>query len=441
METLAQGLRRAIERLRGAAIVDERTLNEFIRDVQRALLRADVSVDVVLELSERIKKRVKEAELPPGFSKKDLLLRILYEELVAILGGEKPQPKLEPKKKPFVVMLVGIQGSGKTTTAGKLAYYYSKRGLRVGLVCADNYRPAAADQLKQLAEQAGADFYVDPDKSSAVKMALKGVEYFASRGYDVIIVDTAGRHKSEETLLEEMKEIYKALRPDQVVLVIDATIGKQAGPQAEAFHKAAPLGSIIVTKLDGAAKGGGALVATARTGAPIVFVGVGEKIDELEPFDPPSFVNRLLGMGDLKALVERFRAFEALSRERVERLAAGKFTLLDLKEQFEALSSMGPLRKVLELLPGSYRLPGVEEEVEKNMRKWMAIMNSMTPEELLNPEIIDKSRIIRIARGSGTTPQDVKSLLATYRRMKKLYKKILRQQKRLGRGLGLIPWA
>ena len=440
MEALAEGLRRAIERLRGAPVVDERTLNEFVRDVQRALLRADVSVDLVLGLSKRIRERVKKEELPPGFSKRELLLRILYEELISLLGGEKPPVRLEPRKKPFVIMLVGIQGSGKTTTAAKLAYYYSRKGFKVGLVCADNYRPAAAEQLRQLAEQAGVAFYADRDRTSSIAMAKRGVEHFASRGFDVIIIDTAGRHKSEKGLLEEMGEMYEALKPDQVVLVIDATMGKQAGPQAEAFHKAAPLGSIIVTKLDGAAKGGGALAATARTGAPIVFVGTGEKIDELEPFDPPSFVNRLLGMGDLKALVDKFRAVEAAAKIRVESLATGRITLLDLKEQLEAISKMGPLKKILELLPGAYKLPGVENVAEENIRKWLAIMNSMTRAELLRPEIIDKSRVIRIARGSGTSPQDVKALLSSYRKLRKVYKRLIKQQKRLGRGIGL-PYA
>ncbi len=437
MEVLRRGLRQAIERLRKAPVVDQRTLNSFIRDVQRALLKADVSVDVVMELSERIRSRVREEKLPPGFSKRELLLRILYEELIALLGGEKPSAKVIPDKKPYVIMLVGIQGSGKTTTAAKLAYYYKKKRLRVGLVCADNYRPAAAEQLRQLAERAGVDFYVDSDRSSSVNMARRGVKALLEKGVDVVIIDTAGRHKDEEGLLNEMKEMYKAVKPNEVILVIDATIGKQAGAQAEAFHKVAPLGSIIVTKLDGAAKGGGALVAAAKTGARIKFIGIGEDIDEFEVFDPPSFVNRLLGMGDLRALAEKFREALAAEEARMKALATGKLTLLDLRDQLQAVAKMGSLSKLLELLPGSYKIPGLGEEAEKNIKKWLAIMDSMTPEELRKPEIIDKRRIVRIARGSGTTPQDVRALLKAYRRMKKLYRQVLRRQKRAWRGMGL----
>ncbi len=430
MRSLKEGLARLVAKLKGATLVDERVIREFIRGLQRELLKADVSADIVLEVSRRIEERVKQERVPPGFSRKDLLLRALYEELVRMLGGEKVEIPRPRKGRPFVILLVGIQGSGKTTTAAKLALFYRKRGYKVALVCADNYRPGAVDQLRQLAKLVGAEFYGYEGAKSSVELAKEGVEAFKAKGVDVIIVDTAGRHKEEKGLLEEMKEIADAIHPDEVMLVLDGTMGKQAGSQAEAFHKVVPLGHIIVTKLDGAARGGGALAAVVRTGAKIAFIGVGEKVDELEPFDPPSFVSRLLGMGDLKALVERLRAAELLDRRRAELLKTGKFTLLDFKEQLEGLRKLGPLRKILELIPGGVSLsPELERAGEESLNKWLAILNSMTTEELVNPSIISRSRMVRIARGSGTTVSDVRSLLKAYERARKMMRRLLRQRR------------
>ena len=435
METLASGLREALRKLRKAPIVDSKTLNAFIRDVQRTLLRADVSVELVMEISEKIKERVRKAQLPPGFSKKELLYRILYEELVQLLGGENAGKPPMPTKKPYVIMLVGIQGAGKTTSAGKLAYFYKKKGFKPCLVCADNYRPAACIQLSQLASQIGVTCIVPENTESTVSMAVQGIKE-AHNHCDIVIIDTAGRHKQEEGLIKEMKELYHAIKPDHVILVLDASMGSQAEKHALAFHKAAPLGSIMITKLDGSAKGGGALAAAAKTGARISFVGVGEKIDEIEEFDPKAFVARLLGMGDIKSLIEKFEAFERIEKERLKAISAGKLTLYDLREQLQAINRMGPLSRILEMIPGGAKLAGTEEMAKENIKKWLAIMDSMTKEELLKPEIIDKSRIARIARGSGTTPQDVRRLLSSYRKMRKMYKQLLRQQKRLKRGAG-----
>lgn len=437
MESLRKGLTEIIAKIRKSSIIDERTLRELIRGIQRELLKADVSVEIVADLSRKVEERLRKEKMPPGFSKQELLIRIIYEELIRILGGESGYEIKLKKGASKVIMLVGIQGSGKTTTAGKLAYFFRNKGFKVALVCADNYRPGAVDQLRQLAEKVGAAFYGEENAPSAIDVAKKGVEMFKNEKYEAIIVDTAGRHKEEKELIEEMKRIASAVSPDEIILVLDGTIGKQAGVQAEAFHKATPIGSIIVTKLDGAARGGGALAAVVKTGARISFVGTGEKIEELEPFDPPSFVSRLLGMGDLKQLIERFRKAEALEKLRLTTLASGKFTLLDMKEQLESLTRMGPLRKLIELLPGGFRLPeGFEEAGEENLRKWVAIMNSMTQLELLKPEIIDRSRMLRIAKGSGTTVRDVKNLLEAYNRSRKLLKKMMRRAKRF-KGLDL----
>ncbi|MEM2794970.1 MAG: signal recognition particle protein Srp19, partial [Thermofilaceae archaeon] len=284
----------------------------------------------------------------------------------------------------------------------------------------------------QLANSIGVEFY-GLKGAPPVEVALNGVKALRSKGIELIIVDTAGRHKEEKDLLNEMKDIAESLKPDEVVLVLDATIGKKAGAQAAAFHKVAPLGSIILTKMDGSARGGGALAAIAKTGVRVAFIGVGEKLEELEPFDPPSFVSRLLGIGDLKSLVDRMRKAQLTVQPDV--LLRGKFTLFEFKQQLEELSKMGPLRKILEILPGSHEItPELEKASSENVKKWIAIINSMTGDELANPDIINRSRMIRIAKGSGTSIKDVKNLLTTYRRTQKLLRQLSRS-----RGGRLIP--
>ena len=429
MEELRRGLLRIVALVKREAVIDRVAIRKILKELERELLKADVPPSIVAEIARKVEERTLKEEVPPGFSRRELLLRNLYQELVNMLGGES---RYEPRiRKGSVVLLVGLQGSGKTTTAAKLALYYKRKGFKVGLVCADNYRPGALEQLKQLAEAVDADFYGDRDLPP-IEVAKRGVVELRKRGAEVVIIDTAGRHKEEKALLEEVKEMAENIRPAEVILVLDATIGKSAGAQAEAFHKAVPIGSIILAKMDGAARGGGALAAVAKTGARIAFLGVGEKLEELEPFDPPSFVSRLLGMGDLKALVERMER-AALPLEPAA-LFKGKFTLLDFKQQLEEVSKLGPLRKLLELLPGSYQLtPELERASAENIRKWIAILNSMTKEELLKPELLNHSRIVRIAKGSGTSVRDVKELLAAYERAQKLLKQLSRsRQARLG---------
>ena len=356
-----------------------------------------------------------------------MALKVIYEEILNLLGGDKKYT-LEISKKPFVIMLVGIQGSGKTTSAAKLAYYLKKRGYKVGLVCADNFRPGAYDQLKQLGEKINVPVYGERNAKSSIEIAKRGVEYFKKQKFDVIIVDTAGRHKEESSLLKEMKEIADVIKPDEVMLVLDATMGKMAGIHAKAFHEVTPIGSIFLTKLDSSARGGGALAAIVNTGARIKFIGNGEKIEDIEEFDPHSFTNRLLGMGDISALVERLKDAEISTKELTEAVLSGKITLLDFKKQLEAMLKMGPLRKVFELIPGFSTLPDeVLEMGSDKMKKWLAILNSMTKEELHDPSIINKSRIRRIAKGSGVTTKDVRELLKAYKSMKKYMKTLSRQ--------------
>ncbi|MEM2587987.1 MAG: AAA family ATPase, partial [Candidatus Bathyarchaeia archaeon] len=328
-----------------------------------------------------------------------------------------------------ILMLVGIQGSGKTTTAAKLARYLQKRGFKVALICADTFRAGALAQLSQLAAQINVPIYGDEKGKNSIKVALDGLKKFEN--YDVVIIDTAGRHKDEKSLIDEMKMLQEAIKPDEVILVIDGTIGQQAAVQAKAFHEATPLGSIIVTKLDGSARGGGALSAVAATGVPIKFIGTGEKIDDLEAFDPPRFVGRLLGMGDLKTLIERVKEAEMkVPEERVKAILSGRFTLLDMYEQLEAMKSMGPFSRILKMIPGlGYEIPDELVSVaEDRLEKWRVIIQSMTPEEREDPRIINASRIRRIARGSGTNEKDVKELLKHYMLMRKMMKALRRKR-------------
>ncbi len=426
----------------------ERAVEEFVRDLQRALLSADVNVRLVFELSKRIRERALKEKPPPGASRRDWFIKIVYEELVKLFGGDR-EPEVKPPYTPYVIMLVGVQGSGKTTTAAKLALFYKRMGYRVGLVAADVYRPGAYDQLRQLAEKVGALFYGEPGSKDAVGIAKRGVEALKSKGAEVIIVDTAGRHGygSEVALLEEMKEIAAEIKPDEVMLVIDAAMGQKSYDLAKRFHEATPIGSIIVTKMDGTAKGGGALSAVAATGATIKFIGTGEDVEEFEVFNPRRFVARLLGMGDIEGILERLSRLESIEEfeKTVEEMMAGRLNFRILYRQLVQLRKMGPLRKVLQMLPGvSLTLTDDMARLgEEKIKKWLAIMNSMTYEELDNPEIIDKSRMRRIAIGAGVELEDVKELLNYYKNMQRMIRQLRKQKgsvekllQRLGRLTG-----
>ncbi len=411
----------------------ERAVEEFIRDLQRALLTADVNVRLVFQLTKKIRERALREKPPPGASRRDWFLKIVYEELVKLFGGDK-EPEVKPPYTPYVIMLVGVQGSGKTTTAAKLALFYRRMGYCVGLVAADVYRPGAYDQLRQLAEKVGAMFYGEPGSKDAIGIAKRGVQVLREKGADVIIVDTAGRHGygSEVALLEEMKSIAAEIKPDEVMLVIDAAMGQKSYDLAKRFHEATPIGSIIVTKMDGTAKGGGALSAVAATGATIKFIGTGEDVEELEVFNPKRFVARLLGMGDIEGILERLRRLESVEEfeKTVEEMLAGRLNFRILYRQLRQLTKMGPLRKVLQMLPGVGL--AVTDEIaklgEEKIRKWLAIMDSMTYEELDHPEIIDKSRMRRIARGAGVELEDVKELINYYKNMQRMLRRLKKQR-------------
>ena len=428
LEKLGSSIYGSLKKIFGASVIDEYVVKELIRDLQRALLQADVNVRLVLDLSKRIEERALREKIPPGIPRKEHVVKVVYEELVRLLG-EKPVPLTITPGKRNVLMLVGIQGSGKTTTAAKLARYFQKRGYKTALICADTFRAGALAQLSQLAAQINVPVYGDEKEKNPVKIAMEGLRKFEK--YDIVIVDTAGRHKDEKSLIEEMKMLQKTIKPDEVIMVIDGTIGQQAAIQAKAFHEATPLGSIVVAKLDGSARGGGALSAVAATGAPIKFIGTGEKIDDLEVFDPPRFVGRLLGMGDLRSLIEKVREAELkIPEKRAKAILSGKFTLSDMYEQFEAIRRMGPFSRILKMLPGvGYELPSELVDVaEEKLERWRVIIQSMTPEEREKPQIINASRIRRIARGSGTSERDVKDLLKQYKLLRRMMKTLRRRR-------------
>lgn len=424
LEKLGTSLYEALRKVIRAPVVDRDLVKELVRDFQRALLQADVNVKLVMELSDNIEKRALEEKLPPGISRREHVVKVVYDELTRFVG-EKPEPLTIQPGRQNILMLVGIQGSGKTTTAAKLARYFQKRGLKPAVICADTFRPGAHDQLQQLAESIKVDFFGDPKGKDAISIAKRGVERF--RDHEVVILDTSGRHKEEKSLIIEMQEIAAAVRPQEIVLVLDGTIGQQAAAQAEAFNDATTIGSIIVAKLDGSARGGGALSSVAATGARIKFIGTGEKIEDLEPFVPSRFIGRLLGMGDIEGLIKRVKEAEMPVTEKdVRALLSGKFTLSDMYQQFEAMRSMGPLRKILTMIPGmGYQLPEEDFDVaEERLDRWRVIIQSMTLEERETPKTLNASRVRRIARGSGTEEREVRELIKQYNAMRKMLKQL-----------------
>jgi signal recognition particle subunit SRP54 len=440
LEKLGSSLYDALKKVFKASVVDEATVKELVRDIQRALLQADVNVQLVLGISKSIEDRALKDKVPPGISRREHVIKVVYEELTRFLG-DKPVPiKVEPGKRK-ILMLVGIQGSGKTTAAAKLARYFQKRGLKPALVCGDTFRPGAFAQLQQLASRINVPLYGDLKAKDAVRVVTEGLKQFSDK--EVVIVDTSGRHKEEHELIKEMKMLEKSIKPDEVMLVIDGTIGQQALAQAKAFNEATPIGSILVTKLDGSARGGGALSAVAATGAPIKFIGTGEKTEDIEAFVPSRFVGRLLGMGDLETLLDKVKEAEiAVPEKKAKAILSGKFTLTDMYEQFEAMKGMGTFKKLMKMIPGmSYNIPDeMLSSAEGRLEKWRVMIQSMTPGERDNPKVFNASRMKRVARGSGTSEKEVKELLKQYIMMRRMLKTMRRRKGKFpffGKGMPL----
>ncbi|MEM0203355.1 MAG: signal recognition particle protein Srp54 [Archaeoglobaceae archaeon] len=412
-----EALKDVAKKILGSTSVDKKFVEEMVRDIQRALIKADVNIKQVKEISEAIRKRALSEEVPEYFDAREHVLKIVYEELLKGVGEG-----IEIPLKKARIMLVGLQGSGKTTTAVKIAKFFKDRGLKTAVVAADTYRPAAFEQLKQLADANSVTFY-GYKGMSAVEIVKKALE---NAKEDIIVIDTAGRHALEKELIDEMIEIAKVANPDYKFLVLDAAIGQLASKQAKAFHEAIGINGIIITKFDGTAKGGGALSAAREIGIPIAFIGAGEKVEDFEKFDPQSFISRLLGMGDIKALMEKVERVAKEEEIDAEAFLKGSFTLKDIYKQIEAMNKLGPLRKVFEMIPllGLKVSDDVAEMTQEKMKKFKVIMDSMTEEELLNPKIINSSRIRRIAIGSGTSPQEVKELLKYYETIKNVMKRM-----------------
>ncbi|MEK6856750.1 MAG: signal recognition particle receptor subunit alpha [Nanoarchaeota archaeon] len=426
LDNLSTSLKNSLKKITSALFVDERTIDELVKDIQRALLAADVNVQLVFNLTSKIKERFKEEKPTKEQPKREFLIHIVYEELTNLLGGEKEEIRVQ-QKKPFKIMLVGLFGSGKTSLVGKLANYYKKRNYKVATIGLDVHRPAAPQQLKILSDQAQVQCFIDEKEKDPIKIYKKFEQQY--KNYDILIVDTAGRDALLQELIDEIESLNKIIQPDERLLIIPAELGQTAQKQAEQFHKSCEITGVVVTKMDGTAKAGGALSACAISGAKIKFIATGEKLNDLETFNPPNFVSRLLGMGDLEALLEK--AKEAISEEKSKdmekRLLKGEFNLVDLYEQMQAMSKMGSLSKLMELVPGmsQLKLPkDVLDVHEDKLKHWKECMNSMTKKELEDPEILEGSRIRRISLGSGVPASEIRDLLKQYRLAKKMMSSI-----------------
>jgi signal recognition particle subunit SRP54 len=423
LDDLGSSLRGTLDTLRGKSRISEEDVEKVVKEIQRSLLQGDVDVSLVQELSNSIESRALEEEPPAGTSAREHVLRIVYEEMVGLVGDSTDLPLEEQ-----TILLAGLQGSGKTTSAAKMAWWFSKKGLRPAVIQTDTFRPGAYDQAEEMAERAEVEFYGDPDCDDPVQIAREGLE--ATSDAEVHIVDTAGRHALEDDLIAEIEEIESVVDPDTSLLVLDAAIGQGAKEQAQQFDDSIGIDGVVITKLDGTAKGGGALTAVDETGSSIAFLGTGEGVKDVERFEPDGFISRLLGMGDLKQLAERVeRAMEETGQDEddwdPEKMLQGEFTLRDMQKQMEAMNSMGPLDQVMDMIPGlggglMDQLPDeAMAGTEERMHEFGTIMDSMTDAELENPRMIGQSRIERISRGSGTDEETIRELLEQYKMMDK----------------------
>jgi signal recognition particle subunit SRP54 len=420
LEKLGNALKSGIKKISSAIFVDKKLVDEIVKDIQKALIEADVNIELVFALSQKIKKLAYDENIK-GIDKKEQLVKLIHDE-ISLLLGQKTELKLPKKAK---IMFLGLYGSGKTTTIAKLGFYYAKRGRKVALLGLDTQRPAAMDQLEQMAEKAKIQAFIDKKEKDPIKI-IKKYEKDLEK-YDLVIIDTAGRDGLNKELIKEIEKINKATKPDFRILVMPADVGQAAKTQAEEFQKALSIDGVIITRMDGTSKGGGALTACAETKAPVFFIGVGEQLHEIETFDPESFIERLLGMGDLNALLEKVKsATDEKQQKRIEeRLSEGKFTLLDLYSQLEQMNKLGSMDKLMGMIPGMNAAKVPKEMLakqESKMAHWKSAISSMTENEIENPEILEKQtgRIQRIAKGSGTTTTEIRELLKQYKMLKEM---------------------
>ncbi len=415
LEKLGQVIKKATDKIANAIFLDKGLVDSIVRDLQRALIEADINIMLVKELSDKIKKaaldeRIKEID------KKEHLIKLLHGELIKILGEYKP---LKLKKGKNIIMLLGLYGAGKTTTVAKLGNYFAKRGNKVAVVGLDVHRPGAPEQLQQLGDKHKLNYFVDLKEKNALKIWKKHEKEL--KDYNLVILDTAGRHNLDKELEKEIKELAKETKPTESILIMPADIGQAAKKQAQEFKEAVDISGVIITRMDSTAKAGGVLTACAETQAPVYFIATGEKINDLEEFDPERFLSRMLGMGDLQSLIEKIRSVtgEDKQLEMQKKLEEGKISLEDVIEQVKSMGSMGGFDKIKSMIPGlgNAKIPdNLIENQESKIAKWEHILKSMTPEEKANPEILKKqtSRITRIAKGAGVNNSDIRSLLKQY---------------------------
>jgi len=423
LEKLGEVLRKATDKLTNAIFLDKNLVDSIIRDLQRALIEADVNVLLVKELSNKI-KQVALDERIKGIEKKEHVIKLLHDELLKILGESK---ELKLQKTQNRIMLLGLYGAGKTTTIAKLGNYFAKRGNKTALIGLDVHRPAAPEQLKQLAEQNKLNCFIDSKEKNPLKIWKKYEKEL--KDYDLILVDTAGRHTLDKELIKEIKDLDKKINPTEIILVMPADIGQAAKQQAQEFKDAVNITGVIITRMDSTAKAGGALTACAETKAPVYFIGAGEKINDIEEFNPERFLSRLLGMGDLQSLIEKIRSVTDESKQAKiqKRLEEGKLNLEDVVEQVKSMGSLGGFDKIKSMIPGlgKAKIPeGMLENQEAKVAKWEHIIKSMTKEEKENPELLEKqtSRIARIAKGAGVTTSNIRSLLKQYKMLNEMMK-------------------
>ncbi|MAE49740.1 signal recognition particle protein [Candidatus Pacearchaeota archaeon] len=425
LEKLSSALKKTTDKIANAVFLDKKQVDALVRDLQRALIEADVNVQLVLQITQKIKASALDERIK-GIEKKEHLIKLLHDELTNILGKAK---EIKLKKTQNRILLVGLYGAGKTTTIAKLAAYYQKRGHSVAAIGLDVHRPAAAEQLKQNCEKLNVPCFINPKEKNPKKI----YESFKPdlKKYNLILIDTAGRDALDDDLVKEISTIDKTVKPTETILVMPADIGQTAKQQAQTFHEALDLSGVIITRMDSTAKAGGALTACAEAKVPVIFIGTGEKPADLETFNPEAFLSRMLGMGDLAALMEKVRS--AIDPEQLEaqqeRLAEGKMTLDDFSQQLDSLGEIGSFDKLMELVPGlgaaKEKMPeGQLEQQQEKTKRWKHAISSMTQEEKDNPELLEKqtSRIQRIAKGSGTTTTDIRALLKQFSMMQDLVK-------------------
>lgn len=440
---LSARLQVIFDRLRGYGRLTEDNITEALREVRVALLEADVNFKVVKSFIEQVRAKAVGQEVLTSIAPGQQVVKVVHDELVALLGGSGHRLAMAAHP-PTVIMLAGLQGSGKTTTAAKLARYFQRQGLHPILAAADVYRPAAMDQLRTLGRQLGISVS-GAEGQTPLAIARAARQEAADRGLSPLILDTAGRLHIDEAMLEELRQLKRELHPHHVLLVADAMTGQDAVAEALRFQAEVGIDALIMTKLDGDARGGAALSMRAVTNRPIAFVGVGEKLDALEPFHPDRMASRILGMGDVVSLVEKAQATvdQAKAEELLRKIRVESFSLEDFAEQLRQLRSMGPLGEFLELVPFFKGARGIPQELrgqENDLRKFEAIIGSMTPAERATPHIINGSRRARIARGSGTTVQDVNRLLKQYAQLKKLMKGLTQIEGRAAKLRGALPF-